>query len=114
MCLRFWVDAVVRSFLYLKKYVDFIELNSTFKNSQKIASLTQKNSSEARERLLELQGETLEKELKEKKILQLQSDRRFYGIIFTVIILLFSLCCVLISIDLLRYNSACANNFCFK
>jgi LytS/YehU family sensor histidine kinase len=76
------------SFLYLKKYVDFIELNSTFKNSQKIASLTQKNSSEARERLLELQGETLEKELKEKKILQLQSDRRFYGIIFTIIILL--------------------------
>ena len=76
------------SFLYLKKYVDFIELNSTFKNSQKIASLTQKNSSESRERLLELQGETLEKELKEKKILQLQSDRRFYGIIFTIIILL--------------------------
>ena len=76
------------SFLYLKKYVDFIELNSTFKNSQKIASLTQKNSSETRERLLELQGETLEKELKEKKILQLQSDRRFYGIIFTIIILL--------------------------
>ena len=76
------------SFLYLKKYVDFIELNSTFKNSQKIASLTQENSSEARERLLELQGETLEKELKEKKILQLQSDRRFYGIIFTIIILL--------------------------
>ena len=76
------------SFLYLKKYVDFIELNSTFKNSQKIASLTQKNSSEERERLLELQGETLEKELKEKKILQLQSDRRFYGIIFTIIILL--------------------------
>jgi sensor histidine kinase YesM len=76
------------SFLYLKKYVDFIELNSTFKNSQKIASLTQKNSSESRERLLELQGETLEKELKEKKILQFQSDRRFYGIIFTIIILL--------------------------
>ncbi len=76
------------SYEYLKKYVDFLELNSTSKNSQKIASLTQKNSSEERERLLELQGETLEKELKEKKILQLQSDRRFYGIIFIIIILL--------------------------
>lgn len=84
------------AFLYLKKYVDFLELNSTSKNSQKIAALTQKNSGEERERIIEMQGETLEKELKEKKILQLQSDRRFFGIIFTVIILLLSLFIVFI------------------
>jgi tetratricopeptide (TPR) repeat protein len=76
------------SYLYLSKYVTFLELNSTSKNAQKIASLTQKNSGEQRERLLEMQGETLERELKEKKILQLQSDRRFYGIIFIIVILL--------------------------
>ena len=74
------------SYEYLKKYVSHLELNSTSKNAQKIALLTQKNSSEERERLIETQGETLEKELKENKILQLQSDRRFYGIIFSIII----------------------------
>jgi len=84
------------SYLYLSKYVNFLELNSTSKNAQKIAALTQKNSGEQRERLLEMQGETLERELKEKKILQLQSDRRFFGIIFTVIILLLSLFIVFI------------------
>lgn len=84
------------SYLYLSKYVSFLELNSTSKNAQKIATLTQKNSGEQRERLLEMQGESLEKELKEKKILQLQSDRRFYGIIFIVIILLLGVFIVII------------------
>ncbi len=94
------------SYLYLSKYVSFLEQNSTSKNAQKIAALTQKNSGEQRERLLEMQGESLEKELKEKKILQLQSDRRFFGIIFIVIILLLGVFIVIIVLRQIKMKQA--------
>jgi len=75
-----------RAYSFLKKYVDFIELNTTSNDARKIEQMTMTSSREERERIIELQSETLEKQLKEKKILQLQSDRQLFGIIFIVVI----------------------------
>jgi hypothetical protein len=69
-----------RAYDYLKMYNDFLRKNSTSIDSKMIEDLTQTNSREERERLIETQGEKLQKELKEKEILQLQSDRQLLGI----------------------------------
>jgi hypothetical protein len=75
-----------QAYNFLKKYVDFLELNTTSNDARKIEQMTMTSSREERERIIELQSETLEKQLKEKKILQLQSDRQLFGIIFIVVI----------------------------
>lgn len=75
-----------QAYVFLKKYVDFLELNTTSNDARKIEQMTITSSREERERIIELQSETLEKQLKEKKILQLQSDRQLFGIIFIVVI----------------------------
>lgn len=72
---------------YLKKYNTYLRSHSTSIDSKKIEELTQTNSREERERLIELQGDKLEKELKEKEILQLQSDRQLLGISVAITIL---------------------------
>ncbi len=69
-----------KAYDYLKLYNEFLRKNSTSIDSKMIEDLTQTNSREERERLIETQGEKLQKELKEKEILQLQSDRQLLGI----------------------------------
>jgi LytS/YehU family sensor histidine kinase len=54
------------------------------------SDLTQTNSREERERLIETQEEKLQKELKEKEILKLQSDRQLLGISIVIAIFFLS------------------------
>lgn len=78
------------AYQYLKRYNDYSRANSTSIFSKKIEDLTQTNSREERERLIEKQEEKLQKELKEKEILQLQSDRQLMGIIIVLVIFILS------------------------
>ncbi len=78
-----------KAYDFIKKYTDFLRRNSFSIDSKKIEDLTQTNSREERERLIETQEEKLQKELKEKEILQLQSDRQLLGI--SIVIALFFL-----------------------
>ena len=79
-----------KAYDYLKKHTEFLRRNSFSIDSKKIEDLTQTNSREERERLIETQGEKLQKELKEKEILQLQSDRQLLGISIVVAIFFLS------------------------
>ena len=92
-----------QAYVFLKKYVDFLELNTTSNDARKIEQMTITSSREERERIIELQSETLEKQLKEKKILQLQSDRQLFGIIFIVVIVFLG---IIIVIFRMRQNRA--------
>lgn len=78
------------AYQYLKRYNEYSRSNSTSIFSKKIEDLTQTNSREERERLIETQEEKLQKELKEKEILQLQSDRQLMGIIIVLVIFILS------------------------
>ena len=75
---------------YLKRHTDFLRRNSFSIDSKKIEDLTQTNSREERERLIETQEEKLQKELKEKEILKLQSDRQLLGISIVIAIFFLS------------------------
>ena len=59
-------------------------------DSKAIEELTQTNTREERERLIDTQEEELSKELKEKEILQLQSDRQLLGIVIVVVVFFLS------------------------
>lgn len=79
-----------KAYDYLKRHTDFLRRNSFSIDSKKIEDLTQTNSREERERLIETQEEKLQKELKEKEILQLQSDRQLLGISIVIAIFFLS------------------------
>lgn len=78
------------AYQYLKRYNDYSRTNSTSIFSKKIEDLTQTNSREERERLINSQEEKLQKELKEKEILQLQSDRQLMGIVIVLVVFILS------------------------
>lgn len=75
---------------YLRRHNDFLRRNYFSLDSKKIEDLTQTNSREERERLIETQEEKLQKELKEKEILKLQSDRQLLGISIVIAIFFLS------------------------
>ncbi len=75
---------------YLRRHNDFLRGNYFSIDSKKIEDLTQTNSREERERLIETQEEKLQKELKEKEILKLQSDRQLLGISIVIAIFFLS------------------------
>jgi len=79
-----------RAYIYLKKYTDFLKKSSFSIDSKAIEELTQSNTREERERLINTQEEELSKELKEKEILQLQSDRQLLGIVIVVVVFFLS------------------------
>jgi len=70
---------------YLKRYTENLKRSSFSIDSKAIEELTQTNSREERERLINSQEEELSKELKEKEILQLQSDRQLLGIVIVIV-----------------------------
>ena len=78
------------AYLYLKKYNDYLKQNSLSVDSKIIDELTQSNSREERELLISSQEEELNRELREKEILQLQSDRQLLGIIVVAVIFILS------------------------
>lgn len=75
---------------YLKKYTEFLKKTTFSIDSKAIEELTQLNTREERERLINTQEEELSKELKEKEILQLQSDRQLLGIVIVVVVFFLS------------------------
>ncbi|MFM7683362.1 MAG: sensor histidine kinase, partial [Bacteroidota bacterium] len=78
------------AYLYLKKYTDYLKQNSLSVDSKIVDELTQSNSREERELLISSQEEELNRELREKEILQLQSDRQLLGIIVVAVIFILS------------------------
>jgi sensor histidine kinase YesM len=74
----------------LKKYTEFLKKTTFSIDSKAIEELTQSNTREERERLINTQEEELSKELKEKEILQLQSDRQLLGIVIVVVVFFLS------------------------
>lgn len=78
------------AYLYLKKYTDYLKQNSLSVDSKTVDELTQSNSREERELLISSQEEELNRELREKEILQLQSDRQLLGIIVVVVVFILS------------------------
>jgi tetratricopeptide (TPR) repeat protein len=79
-----------QAFVYLKKYTEFLKKTTFSIDSKAIEELTQSNTREERERLINTQEEELSKELKEKEILQLQSDRQLLGIVIVVVVFFLS------------------------
>jgi tetratricopeptide (TPR) repeat protein len=79
-----------QAFAYLKKYTEFLKQTTFSIDSKAIEELTQSNTREERERLINTQEEELSKELKEKEILQLQSDRQLLGIVIVVVVFFLS------------------------
>jgi hypothetical protein len=75
---------------YLKKYTAFLQKTSFSIDSKAVEELTQTHSREERERLINDQEEKLTKGLKEKEILQLQSDRQLLGIVIVVVVFFLS------------------------
>jgi hypothetical protein len=75
---------------YLKLYTDFLKKTTFSIDSKAIEELTQTNSREERERLINSQDEKLSKQLKEKEILQLQSDRQLLGIVIVIVVFFLS------------------------
>lgn len=78
------------AYSYLKNYTEFLKKTTFSVDSKAIEELTQSNSREERERLIDTQEEELSKELKEKEILQLQSDRQLLGIVIVVVVFFLS------------------------
>ena len=78
------------AFNYLNKYTKYLKKTTFSVDSKAIEELTQTNTREERERLIDTQEEELSKELKEKEILQLQSDRQLLGIVIVVVVFILS------------------------
>lgn len=92
-----------KAYDYLLKYNDFLRSHSTSIDSKKIEDLTQTNTREKRERLIDFQGEKLERELKEKEILQLQSDRQLLGI--SIVVTVFFLTAIIVFFVIRQKNT---------
>ena len=78
------------AFNFLNRYTKYLKKTTFSVDSKAIEELTQTNTREERERLIDTQEEELSKELKEKEILQLQSDRQLLGIVIVVVVFFLS------------------------
>jgi len=92
-----------KAYVYLKKHTEFLRRNSFSKDSKKIEDLTQTNSREERERLIESQEDKLQKELKEKEILQLQSDRQL--LVISIVVAIFFLSAIIVFFVIRQRNT---------
>ncbi len=79
--------AVEYQFLYL----DFLEKNTVLSSAATVARMTEGNLREERERLIEFQKESIERQKKEEEIQSLQQSRQLFilGIIIGIIIVAF-------------------------
>ena len=87
--LYFHKNQLQLAFKYQRLYLDYLEKNTVFNASATVARMTEGNLREERERLIEFQKESIERQKKEEEIESLQLSRQLFiaGIVIGLVII---------------------------
>ena len=87
--LYFQKNQLQLAFKYQRLYLDYLEKNTVFNASATVARMTEGNLREERERLIEFQKESIERQKKEEEIESLQLSRQLFiaGIVIGLVII---------------------------
>jgi sensor histidine kinase YesM len=77
----------LKAFQYQKIYLDYVSDQTINKDAVQIAQLTESNLREERERLIEKQKESIDKERKEKEVLEIQRTKNLLITLVVAIVL---------------------------